>query len=1351
MNPPSSSITASAQAAGPEILPLLPMQEWMWRSQIVHNRADLGVMQAVVNFQEVVDLPHLRAAWAAVVAQNPILRAGFVWDHDSEPGQLTGPQVDLCWEILDWNAPTAEAVESRWKSLLRADRRRGFDLRTPPLLRFTWVTLGAGESRLLWTFHHILLDGRSIPLVLEDAFAAYEALRAGQPVPTPERPAFTQFVQWHQAWWQGHRIPAETFWRNYLRGFQEPTVLAVEQADAGPSVAVEATEIPFALSPDETTRLKRSAEALGVTVNTFVQAAWGLLLRHYAGRDDVMFGTVSAGRGETFPGADRAVGLFITNVPIRFNFAGSASVRTVLHELRALYLAVRQFEHTPFSLRSRWSELPAGAPLIGSVVVFDRDAITERMAQHCGGPGRTFELWQQPDQRLLLAVTGGDRIRGEVIFDGGHFARPIMQRLAGQFAHLLRELPRSPDLRLNEVSILSPEEQAELLGFGRGAETPAVAERRLHEWFEAQADLQPAAVAIQTPEAALTYGQLETRANRLAYHLRGLGAAPERIIVTILPRSAELVTAILGVLKSGAAYLPLDPELPAERLAAMVAAASPLAVVTGPGSNLPRSANGPAWVELKADRAAIDAHPDTRPEVLTAPGQLAYAIFTSGTTGTPKLVGVEHRNISNLLAYATTELFRPADWAWVPFTDGVSADSCVHQIFVTLALGGRLVPLPELAAVATSPFLPQFTWFAATPTAFQWVFDTFGLPPSARVLGSGAEPVPPSLLNRLRARPEIRELYNFYGPTEATIYSTIAPLFQLAARADQSDSEPSGPPRNLGRIIGRPVAGTRCYVLNPRGGLAPVGVPGELVIAGCGVARGYLNDPVLTRDRFVAEPHPPGGRAYRTGDQVRWHPDGQLEFLGRRDTQIKIHGVRVELEDIESHLRAFPGVRQAVVKVTGSPGEETRLLAYVVMPAAEFQPHLIRRFLRQRLPNTIVPSTVVRLDALPLTPAGKIDRRRLPESAESAEAAAAARAGAATDTERQLLAVWSQVLRRPEVGVNDDFFAVGGDSLQAVVLTLSLEAELGIRLTAADLIECPTPRELAARIDRNRLAASPPPVQHRQRREGSFVRLAGDGSGPAILVFPGGVGEDERPEFYRPIFQGLTDHPVYCFLPPVLDHRHSAARNLHRLLDAAGDALAKAGVRTDRGVILWGHCVGGILGLELARRLTLGGAGPVPVAILDPLPPTGTLTAARRALAVSRLGVQLRYHRNMLREGDWTTRASYARAVLGRTLRRALPAPATPAAEVDVNRHFQDLVTYPRTLAAYRSRPPAGPLLLTVNRDEATPKLEHAWHSLARGPFRFDPVPGTHRTVVADHAAEVGASLRRWLAEIAPI
>lgn len=1326
----------------------------MWRAHVARSQSGTDVEQVVVHFREVLDLEKFRVAWSLVVVRTPILRMRFVWDREGEPRQVVVPQVEVAWTVLDGCRLGSDHRDQQWEDSLKSDRRQGFDLRTAPLLRFAWQKLGQAESRLLWTFHHILLDGRSMPMVLAEVFSAYHALCEERPVVFPERPGFDRFLRWQQRWWESHHSLAETFWRTYLKDLREPVVLAMDTAAGTYAPVSEVSKANFTLSATETAELQRAAEALGVTPNTVVQAAWGLLLRRHGGQEDVMFGVVRTGRGGTIPEAAAVIGLCMMSLPLRFDFVGSMSVAEMLQALRARHLALREFEHTPSDQLSHWSELPPGSPLFESVVVFDHKSVPDRMTELCGGHGRTFELLQQPDQPLLLSVTNGVRLAGHLIFDARRFPAPLMRRLANQFAHLLRELPRLPGRRFVEVPLLPPAERAELIAFGRGPETTGPSDRLLQGWFEESANKSPAAIAVRTPDGTTTYGQLEIRANQLAHHLQRLGAVPDRLVAICLPRSPELVTAILGVLKSGAAYLPIDPATPSERLVMMLGAARPWSVITAFGFQLPSSDASPLQVVLEDDHGRINTLPVGPPASLAAPGHLAYAIFTSGTTGTPKLVGVEHRNVSNLLGFATAELFRPADLACVPFTAAIGFDVCVHQIFATLAHGGTLVPLADLTALGGSPCFGHFTYLGGTPSILQRVCDAGVFPPALRLVGVGAEVTPPQLLERLRTHPSIREVYNFYGPTETTIYCTVARLIQPVEppAGDAGLAE-----RNLGRLIGRPIAGTRCLVLDERGEQVPVGVPGELVVAGAGVARGYLNDPSLTGIRFVAEPGDGSGngRAYRTGDLVRWHLDGQLEFLGRRDSQVKINGVRVELEEIESHLRAVPQVTHAAVIVKSPTHGTAQLAAFVVMPASAFDSSAIRRFLRGRLPQALVPPTVVRVEALPLTATGKLDRQRLLQFEVAAITGLPRQQTLETETEKQLGAIWSRVLRQPVIRAEDDFFALGGDSLRAVVLLMAIEADFGTRLTGTDLADCSSLRELAARIDRNRAADDVFGIIHSQRREGSFVRLQSGGAKRPILILPGGIGENERPAVYRPIFQELSGHPAWCYQPLVLDHRRTPSHNLRVLLNDALEALRVTGVNLDDGVIIWGHCVGAVLGLEVARRLTGGGRGPVSVAMLDPIGPIGPVRAMGRAAAFSPLGVQLRYHRNMMNEGDWQARTAYARGVFTRAIRRAFWRPIRKSAGTpdpkasDLNRHYQDLVSYPRAINSHCARPHAGPLLVAANRAEASPDLEQAWRKLARGSFRFETIAGTHESVVTDHAAEIGGSLRNWLAGLA--
>lgn len=613
------------------------MQEAMWRSHVAGGSVGADVEQLIVTFNEAPDCQRFREAWLGVIARTPVLRTRFQWDRDAEPKQVVEPDVELPWQMLDWSTQTPELQEQQWQSLLTEDRRLGFDLRHAPLLRLIWILFSSGESRLVWTFHHILLDGRSIPMVMEDVFATYESLRAGRPAVGPDRPGFDRLVRWQREWWSTHQGPAEIFWRAYLQDIREPTLLP---ADGGgvPVRRAGQAKISFELAPEDGVRLNQTAASLGVTPNTFVQAAWGLLLRRHGGPAAVVFGAVRAGRGGTIPEAAQVPGLFIVSQPVKFDFPESAGVTETLRAMRARQLALRDYEHTPMEQVARWSKLPAGVPLYESVVVFDRETVAEQIAARCGAPGRKFELLEQPDVPLLLSATGGERIRGHLVYNCERFPAAMMRRLVAQFTHLLRELPLCADGPLAEVSLLPPDQRRDLLESGRGPQANERRGRLLHEWFEAQADLRPASLAIQTPETATTYAELEARANQLAHHLRSLGAGPDRLIAICLPRGAQLVTAILGVLKSGAAYLPLDPATPPQRLGLKLQTARPLAVVSDAGIKIEDPPAGTFRVDLDTARYQLEAGSSLRPAGIAVPENLAYAIFTSGTTGSPKLV-----------------------------------------------------------------------------------------------------------------------------------------------------------------------------------------------------------------------------------------------------------------------------------------------------------------------------------------------------------------------------------------------------------------------------------------------------------------------------------------------------------------------------------------------------------------------------------------------------------------------------------------------------------------------------------------------------------------------------------------
>ena len=586
-------------------------------------------------------------------------------------------------------------------------------------------------------------------------------------------------------------------------------------------------------------------------------------------------------------------------------------------------------------------------------------------------------------------------------------------------------------------------------------------QRALHQWFELQVDRTPAAIAIIDGALSVSYAELDQRANRLAHWLHSQGAGNDELIGVCLERSAALLVALLAVMKAGAAYLPLVASLPRERLALMLREARPRLLLcdTASASGLPVSEILQYRMEDLDSPLPRDV-PRANYEV--QPHHLAYAIFTSGSTGTPKLVGVEHGSISNLLDFATEKLFLASDTRCVPFVDPIGFDSSLHQILLPLALGGTLVALPDSASLLEAGRTHAFSYLGTTPSTLKMLLDQGLLPASIHCIGMGAEVIPLKLVERLLQLKHIERLFNFYGPTEATVYCTVACLLD---RANKQAAIPANEfSAGTGRIIGRPIQNSRVYVVNESGEPVATGDRGELWVAGDCVARGYLNSPASSLERFGADPfHADGGRLYCTGDQVRFLPDGILEFLGRIDDQVKIRGFRIELGEVESALQDCPDVAEGVVVARKDESGSTMLAAYVVPAAPDAAPDkaALRTFLKQKLPDYMVPSAFVVLAKLPLTPNGKVDRRALPQPELTRAQAGLAQTRPRTPTELTLGRIWTEVLPISEIGIHDNFFDLGGHSLLVAQVVSRIRREFHLEISLRAIFERPTIESMA--------------------------------------------------------------------------------------------------------------------------------------------------------------------------------------------------------------------------------------------------------------------------------------------------
>ena len=1013
-----------------DIYPLAPAQEGMLFHTVAEPGSGVYVEQVTSTLHGPLREDALRDAWTRAVDRHPVLRTAFLWDGLDEPLQVVRQTVALPWERLDWRGVGPDEQERRLGDLLREDRARGFDLAQAPLLRLRLIQTDADEHRLVWTFHHLALDGWSTALVLNEVWADYAALAADRPAASAAPRPFRDYI----AWLKGRVASGtEAFWRGTLAGFEAATPLAIDRTAGkpGPVDQREAT-----LSADETSRLRDLARRHRVTLSTVVQGAWAILLSRYSGERDVVFGTTVSGRPADLAGVEDMVGMFINTLPLRVEVDPEAGVWDWLRGVQAAALAARQHEHTPLAQIQRWSDVPAGQPLFESLVVFENyPGEGEHAAAEVGLRVEGVDYREQSNYPLALLIVPGDGLRLLAVYDTARFDAPAVDRLLGHLSTLLRAAVEGPEAApVRDLPLLPAAERVEVLALAPGPDRAPIPEGGVLALIESHVREAPDALAVTTEAAALTYAELWAASGRLAAGLRARGVGAGVPVGVCLARTPDLIVGILGVLRAGGAYVPLDPAYPAERLQLLLADAGASVVVTR-RPDLFSEAEAVAPDGPHGD-GPVPAPPDL--------DDLAYVIYTSGSTGRPKGVPVTHRNLAHS-TQARLDHYPEAVGRFL-LLSSVAFDSSVAGLFWTLASGGALVlpaerqeqDVPALAALAERHGV---THTLCLPSLWRVVLD-LARPEalaSLRCVILAGEALDPVVAAAHHARLPGAALYNEYGPTEATVWATVHRV-----EAD----------RLGGRLpIGRPIPGARAYVLDPRGEPAPVGVPGDLHLGGDGVVAGYLGRPEVTAEVFGPDPfaEDPGARLYRTGDRARWNENGTLDFLGRADGQVKVRGHRIELGEVEAALRRHPSVREAaaaihVPEAAASGRNVARLVGYVV-PAEGEAPSAadVRSALATRVPDFMVPSAVVVLDALPRTATGKVDRRALP-APEAASADLPASVPPRTPVEAQLAAIWAEVLGLDAVGVEDDFFEIGGDSIASIqIISRANRAGLGLK------------------------------------------------------------------------------------------------------------------------------------------------------------------------------------------------------------------------------------------------------------------------------------------------------------------
>ncbi|RKH14324.1 amino acid adenylation domain-containing protein, partial [Corallococcus sp. CA053C] len=1041
-----------------DLYPLSPMQQGMLFHTLLEQASGAYFEQRSWSFHSALDLVALKQAWEDVLAHHPVLRTSFFWQGLEAPLQAVHARVTLPWKELDWRGLPAAEQSSRLESFLAEDRALGFELSRAPLMRLALIRTEEHAYRLVWSFHHLLTDGWSSALLRKAVFTRYAALVQGNAPALAKGPAYREYIAWLQ---RQDLARTEAFWRDTLAGFSSATPLpagAASRTLATGGLSEQAVLLPTA----ETEALQAFARRHQLTLNTLVQAAWALVLARHANTSDVVFGATVAGRPSELPGVDTMLGMFINTLPVRVLLEEEATVVPWLQRFQAQQVELRNHEHSPLVQVQGWSAVPRGTPLFETLLVFENypvDTTVDSQARQLDV--RDFHAFERTNYPLTAVAAPGRELLLKLAHETPRFDEATAKALLGQWRRALEGLVAREGQRLTDVTLLSSEETHALRDTWNATRTEYPRTLAVQQLFEARAAQAPDAEALRWNTGRMTAGALDARANQLAHHLRTLGVGPESRVGICLERGPDLVVALLAVLKAGGAYVPLDPTYPEDRLGYMARDAGLSALLTHqhlearlPGVNTP-------VVRMDALEAVLAAQPTTRPDVSALPEALAYVIYTSGSTGRPKGVMVTHGGVVNYLAW-TLGAYRVADGQGAPVHSSFSFDLTVTSLLAPLAAGRPAVLVDE--AVGAVEGLGEalrrqadHSLVKLTPAHLRLLEAQLGeqdAPGRARAFVIGGEALGYEALEHWRRYAPGTRLINEYGPTETVVGCCIHEV---------RDDEPRTGPVP----IGHPIANTRLYVLDAVGRLAPLGAVGELFIGGDGVGRGYLGRPDLTAEKFVPDPFSmePGARLYRTGDTVRRRADGVLEYLGRKDDQVKVRGFRIELGEIEAVLTALPDVAAGVVLAREDVPGDRRLVGYVVpKPGASVEAASLRTALRKTLPDYLVPVAFVVLDALPVAVTGKVDRKALPAPEAARPGEDSGFVAPRTPEEELLAGLFAQVLGVEKVGVHDDFFALGGHSLRATQAVSRARDVFQVELPLRDLFEAPTVAGLLPRL-----------------------------------------------------------------------------------------------------------------------------------------------------------------------------------------------------------------------------------------------------------------------------------------------
>jgi amino acid adenylation domain-containing protein/non-ribosomal peptide synthase protein (TIGR01720 family) len=1040
-----------------DIYPLSPMQEGMLFHALYDPDSSAYFEQINICFEGMLNQAFFQKAWETVVNRYEVLRSACVWGNICEglekPHLKVFTSVSLPWVSEDWRGDDKQ--DQKLKTFLEDDRKNGFDLAVAPLMRFALIQMADDKFQFVWSSHHLLMDGWCLPIIIKDLFSVYDAFCNNVDFQLSQPGRYRDYI----AWLSRQDIEkAKEFWKTQFKGFSSPTSLRLYKGSSKGSE--EYNELTLTL-PTETTRpLQAFIKAHHLTMNILLQGAWSLLLSRYSGEEEVLFGATVSGRPSSLEGVEAMVGLFINTLPVRVSVTTEEPLVPWLSRLHKNQVERETYGYLPLVEIQKCSEIASNVPLFESLLVFENYPIDNNTKPMDDGylsidSAEAFEQTNYP-LTLIAALTGDDLVV-RFSYSTTHFDKDAIY---GMMAHLktLLEGMVTEDKRPVEIEMLTDREKNQLLAWNK-TETEYPQDKTIVDLFEEQVEKTPDAIAVVFDDKNLAYRELNEKANRLAHYLQNLGVKPEVLVGICVERTLEMIIGLLGILKAGGAYVPFDPSYPPERLQVMLEDSEVKVLLSQ--SHLQERLPTAKVICLDNEWEQIATASGENPLRQSAPNNLAYVLFTSGSTGKPKGVMIEHKSTTTLIQWAL-ETFRQEHLAGVLASTSINFDLSVYELFVPLCEGGQVFLVENALALPTLAQREAITLINTVPSAIAELSRIQGIPNSVKVVNLAGEPLKNPLVQTIYQQETIESVYNLYGPSEDTTYST----FTLIPKT--SDKEVN---------IGRPIANTQIYILDANHRLTPPGIPGELCIAGAGLARGYLNRPELTAEKFLEiELFGQKQRVYKTGDLARWLPDGNLDYLGRLDYQVKLRGFRIELGEIETALSQHEAIKEAVVVLYKE--DSPRLVAYVTLIHKAFEIEGLRDYLKDYLPDYMVPSSFITLDALPLTPNGKIDRRKLSILPINDYRVSEKGFIAPRTPEEELLAnIWSTVLGVPKMGIHDDFFELGGHSLLATQVISRVRDTFAVDMPLRVIFESPTIEGFCENLKNRRHESSLTPME----------------------------------------------------------------------------------------------------------------------------------------------------------------------------------------------------------------------------------------------------------------------------------